>query len=72
MPPRDAAHEMTLIACAAHHLNRPQHTPGDVAGVNRRRLVSYFASLPTVLDKDSGLAVFDAARDCRTWLGADA
>ena len=49
-----------------------KETSGDVAVVNRRRLVSYFASLPTVLDKDTVLAVFAAARGCCTWLGADA
>ena len=48
-----------------------KEAPGDVVVVNRRRLVSYLASLPTVLDKDTVLAVFDAARDCGTWLGAD-
>ena len=48
-----------------------KEAPEDVVVVNRRRLVSYFASLPTVLDKDTVLAVFEAARDCRTWLGAD-
>ena len=48
-----------------------KNAPGDIAVVNRRRLVSYFAGLPTVLDKDTVLAVFEAARDCGTWLGVD-
>jgi hypothetical protein len=46
-------------------------SPADVAVVNRRRLVSYFTSLPTILDKDTVLAVFEAARNCNTWLGVD-
>jgi hypothetical protein len=48
-----------------------KNAPADVAVVNRRRLVSYFVSLPTVLDKDTVLAVFEAARNCNTWLGVD-
>ncbi len=48
-----------------------KNAPDDVAVVNRRRLVSYFSSLPTVLDKDTVLAVFEAARDSLTWLGLD-
>lgn len=49
-----------------------KRSPEDVAVVNRRRLVSYFTSLDTVLDKDVVLAVFAAARDSRTWLDLDA
>jgi hypothetical protein len=45
--------------------------PADVVVVNRRRLVTYFCGLPAVLDKDTVLSVFEAARDCRTWLGID-
>jgi hypothetical protein len=83
---REAARATTRLAEAAHLPIRAfglvvpvnaasltiKETSGDVAVVNRRRLVSYFASLPTVLDKDTVLAVFEAARDCCTWLGADA
>jgi hypothetical protein len=45
-----------------------KNAPADVAIVNRRRLVSYFVGLPTVLDKDTVLAAFEAARDPHTWL----
>jgi hypothetical protein len=45
-----------------------KNTPADVTVVNRRRLLSYFAGLPTVLDKDTVLAAFEAARDPHTWL----
>jgi hypothetical protein len=83
---REAARATTRLAEAAHLPIRAfglvvpvnaasltiKETSGDVAVVNRRRLVSYFASLPTVLDKDTVLAVFEAARDWSTWLGADA
>ena len=48
-----------------------KNAPADVAVVNRRRLVSFFSGLPTVLDKDTVLAAFEAARDCQTWLGID-
>jgi hypothetical protein len=45
--------------------------PAYVTVVNRRRLVSYLAGLPSVLGKDTVLAVFKAARDPNTWLGLD-
>lgn len=83
---QEAARATTRLAEAAHLPIRAfglvvpvnaasltiKEAPVDVAVVNRKRLVSYFASLPTVLDKDTVLAVFEAARDCCTWLGADA
>lgn len=83
---REAARATTRLAEASHLPIRAyglvvpvsaasltiEEAPEDVAVVNRRRLVAYFAGLPTVLDKYSVLAVFEAARDSRTWLRADA
>ena len=57
-----------VVPVGAASLTVKNH-PADVGIVNRRRLASYFESLPAVLDKDTVLAVFEAARDCRTWLG---
>ncbi len=59
-----------VVPVGAASLTVKNH-PADVGIVNRRRLVSYFAGLPAVLDKDTVLAAFEAARDCRTWLGVD-
>src|SRR5674476_898954 len=61
---RNARHE---AARATTRIAEASHLPIRAYG-----LVVPFASLPTVLDKASVLAVFEAARDCRTCLGADA
>lgn len=45
-----------------------QESPADVVVVNRRRLVSFFASLPDLLDRATVMALFNAARESRTWL----
>ena len=49
-----------------------KESPADVVVVNRRRILSFFQSVPAVLDKSTVLRLFDAARDSRTWLEPDA
>ncbi len=49
-----------------------KESPSDVVVVNRRRILSFFQSVPSVLDKSTVLRLFEAARDSRTWLEPEA
>lgn len=63
---RVAAYGMVVpVGAASLTVNE---SPADVVVVNRRRILSFFTSLPTVLDKSTVMSLFEAARDSRTWL----